>query len=69
MHKSRTLLFVPALLFGFILSAYLSFHEWWDGGALKKAKLAGGQCEDESVHAPKANPNKMLFINCGGYME
>jgi hypothetical protein len=59
-----------AVLFGLILSVYLFVHELVVHVVYAARSSALGQaCTDPSIQAPKDNPNKVLFISCGGFLE
>ena len=59
-------LFVAALAFGLILSAYLFTHELVTTTLAHFAKA--DQCDD-ATQGEAVNPNKMLFISCGGFID
>ena len=68
MNIRRLSLIVVALAFSVLLNLYLFAHALWKSAAPKLA--VGDSCDEKSVSSsPKENPNKMLFISCGGFIE
>lgn len=68
---SRPLVSVCALVFGLVMGAYLMLYEWVQAATLSQGSLSiADTCENPaSASAHKENPNKMLFISCGGFLD
>lgn len=68
MSLKRAMLYSTAVLFGLVVTAYVYTHALLQNLAHGAKLSAADHCEDSSA-APKANPNKMLFISCGGFLD
>jgi hypothetical protein len=68
---AQSFLSVCALVFGLVMGAYLMLYKWAHAAALPHGSSGiADACEDPgSASVPKVNPNKMLFISCGGFLE
>lgn len=72
MNLRRAPFYVLAALFALALNAYVLFNE-----VMQKAHSNGklsltntNECDDPSQNnAPAENPNKLLFVSCGGFEE
>ena len=70
MNVRRLPLVLLAIVLAAVLNAYLFFQ-----AAVQKISASGkvsieNECTDPSgVSLKKENPNKMLFISCGGFLE
>ena len=65
----RMILVASAFAFTAILFAYLYVQQLFTQNA---AKLTlGGECADDAgpLQVQKVNPNKILFISCGGFLD
>lgn len=72
MSIRRSALFVIAFAFALLLNAYFFMHMVWNRALFQQGKISkGDQCGDDVIGqtAPRTNPNKMLFISCGGFLE
>ncbi len=73
MNAKRALIVTVAFIFALLLNAYLFVHMLWNASIHKlgKTSVAHNECEDGSAteQGKKVNPNKMLFISCGGFLE
>ena len=59
-----------AVIFGLISSAYLFIHELVERTTYPAhPSKIGLDCPDPSLQAPQQNPNKILFISCGGFLD
>jgi len=66
--RVRSLVVVALVLF-VPLNLYLFAHALWKSGVAPKVAVADS-CDDRSAQSsPKENPNKMLFIGCGGFLD
>ncbi|OGG56913.1 hypothetical protein A3D71_00300 [Candidatus Kaiserbacteria bacterium RIFCSPHIGHO2_02_FULL_55_20] len=60
-----------AFVFGLLLNGYLTVvafarHVRWDGWQFKDSSRAGNAVVPT---VSKINPNKMMFVSCGGFFE
>jgi hypothetical protein len=72
MAVRRYLLVVAAFVFALLLSAYLYMHSLWSASMQRWGKVSvSDECEDGTgaQQTSKINPNKMLFISCGGFLD
>lgn len=73
MTIKRTLLFVLAVVFTTALAALLFFQDLIHKvrAQIKVSANTKDQCTDDVLSAmePKNNPNKVLFISCGGFWD
>lgn len=69
MKLRGSLFLIGAVVFALLLNAYLFLHELF--AKLKASPLAGGSAsQDRNAKVSSLdNPNKTLFISCGGYLE
>ncbi len=68
-HLRTSALVVAAALFGLILNGYLMLQNFLAGHfQAGKAKLAVS-CPDPAIPVVQENPNKILFISCGGFID
>lgn len=70
MKGKQYILWAVAALSMAAVNAYF-FSQTLFAGSVAAPKLAVGEaCVDEQEAAPAAeNPNKVLFISCGGFLE
>lgn len=68
MSIKHTALIVAAFCFGFALSMYAYALVLWNKFPLN-AKMAVSNCDNTEAGSKTVNPNKMLFISCGGFLE
>ncbi len=69
MNIRRISLIFAALAFSILLNLYLFPNALWKSAVAPKL-AAGDSCDEGSVpSSPKVNPNKMLFISCGGFID
>jgi hypothetical protein len=72
MTVRRSLLIVLAALFALALNLYLAAQQLWHHAAKADGRFAAAdRCEPDAsaLQGPKVNPNKMLFISCGGFLD
>jgi hypothetical protein len=72
MSLRKVPILVVAALFSLLLNAYLFLQTLMVEGDSKAQKLSmGDECKNapDSQVSAKTNPNKMLFISCGGFLE
>ena len=60
--------FAVAFAFALVLSAYLYGQSLWHAFLHKTSLAKADQCDDLDQGAI-VNPNKMLFISCGGFID
>ena len=69
MRISRALMMVAATAFALGLNVYLVMHALMSKGSAGQ-KLASEECVNPDTAAPsQTNPNKLLFISCGGFID
>ena len=70
MSIKRSFLIILAAIFALLFNAYMFFH-----GLLHKdgSRIALGYSDkydgETASQSAKNNPNKMLFVSCGGFLE
>jgi hypothetical protein len=72
MTMKRSLLIALAALFALAFNLYLAAQQFWNHATKADGRLAAAdKCEpgDSALQGPKVNPNKMLFISCGGFLD
>jgi len=73
MSVRRSILIVAAFVFAALLSVYLFVQELWNHAVRDPGRLAAAdRCEPDASGAEqtqRVNPNKMLFISCGGFLD
>ena len=70
MKPRRWVFMVVAWVFGLGLTTYLNGHELCSDLWARYVKGAGdAESKPDTNHSSKQNPNKMLFISCGGFLE
>jgi hypothetical protein len=72
MTMKRPLLIVLATLFALAFNLYLAAQQFWHYATKADGRLAAAdRCEpgDSATQGQRANPNKMLFISCGGFLD
>lgn len=73
MTIQRSILIITAFVFAAFLNAYLFVQSVWGHVTKHPGQLAmGDACESDSAtgqHTQRVNPNKMLFISCGGFLD
>jgi hypothetical protein len=72
MTMKRSLLIALAALFALAFNLYLAAQQFWHHTAKADGRLAAAdRCEpgDSVSQVHKVNPNKMLFISCGGFLD
>ncbi len=62
----RAVLAILGAMLVLFAAAYLYMQAFWHGVPGNKVSV-DDQCKDPG--AQKENPNKMLFISCGGFLE
>ncbi len=67
MSIQRAFWFTVALLFAAALNVWAYVYAMLNRAA-PGAKVSSAECTDTET-AAKQNPNKMLFISCGGFLE
>ena len=67
----KIVLIALAFTFFALLTTLFFFQDLFQKTYARMNKLsAGDQCSDEATASqPKVNPNKMLFVSCGGFLE
>ncbi len=69
MKKLRTsFLVVGAFIAALVLNVAVYVHGLFNSAPQSLKLSLGEECTDDS-QAPTTNPNKMLFISCGGFLE
>ena len=69
MNIRRIPLIVAALAFSVLFNLYFYAHALWKSGVAPKVAVTDS-CDDRSARSSlKENPNKMLFIGCGGFLD
>jgi len=70
MRISRSLAFVMALAAGLLVSGYLYTHLFLTKKFALNHAYQGGTCVGATHPSSekKENPNRMLFISCGGFL-
>ena len=65
----KTLMIAAATAFGALLVAFLFFQELIHRAQARD--IGGNECNDGKLDAKetKTNPNKSLFVSCGGFLE
>jgi hypothetical protein len=64
------LLPVCAVILGCVLAAYIVLHSIVAGGEYYGSALSiANECTPGNSSAAKMNPNKMLFVSCGGFLQ
>lgn len=68
---ARYALFAAAFVFAFGLQAYLLVQSVLSKPSAGTKLTKADDCEDSATTpaAPQENPNKLLFISCGGFEE
>ena len=71
MSIRASLLFVIAIGFSLALNVYLRAHALLNKDVSGTRLTTGNECTDDphAYETQKTNPNKMLFISCGGFLE
>lgn len=67
MAIKRAIIYTAAIAFGLLMSAYLFAHTALQS-IMAGSKLSAAECTDTDS-AAVSNPNKMLFISCGGFLD
>ncbi len=68
-NLARSVLLVLVTVFGLALSLYMYAQDFFHAKSDGRLSVAD-QCENPALeNAGKENPNKMLFISCGGFFE
>ena len=62
-------LVVLALIFSAVLVALLFAQDLIHKTRTQMSKLSLAQCEEDYKAVSKENPNKMLFVSCGGFLD
>jgi len=70
MATKRGLLVIAAFIFSLVLAAYLFTYGLWKS-VFHSGKLSlTNECTDPTAESgARVNPNKMLFISCGGFID
>ena len=69
MRIRRAFLLTAAFLFAASLNCYLFVHELLSRTD-PTPKLSAGDCPDPAEEVPaQTNPNKALFVSCGGFID
>jgi hypothetical protein len=64
------LLSVLAVILGCLLAAYIVLHSAVMGAEHYGSPLSiGNECSPGNSSAQRTNPNKMLFVSCGGFLQ
>jgi hypothetical protein len=64
------LLPVFAVILGCLLAAYIVLHNIVVGGEHYGSPLSlSNECAPANSTSAKTNPNKMLFVSCGGFLQ
>jgi len=66
---SRLFLFVVASVFALGLQAYLLVQSMLHKTPSSTNFAKADECEDPAAMTSQENPNKLLFISCGGFEE
>lgn len=73
MVLKRHALIVASLAFAALLNAYLFAHAFWSNLTKSSGSLSvASECAPDASgvqQSHKVNPNKMLFISCGGFLD
>lgn len=64
-------LVVAASAFMVVLSVYLYVQQLFAHSSASPKFASGGECVDDNAvqQGQRVNPNKMLFISCGGFLD
>ena len=70
MISKRSFLLVLAAIFGVGLNSYLIVYAFCgDTWTHYFKSMIGNESKTDAEQSAKTNPNKMLFISCGGFLE
>lgn len=62
-------LIVAAVLFVMALYAYLYIRQFFTPKYSSRAIVSDACPDPSAAQATKQNPNKMLFVSCGGFID
>ncbi len=57
------------MVFGLVLNLHMYVQGFLSTHFSHKSSLASEECTNDQSSAPTTNPNKLLFISCGGFLE
>lgn len=69
MSLKRGVIVLLAFVFAIFLNVYLYLHSVLRATFAGRTNTVSNACEDTQDPAEKVNPNKLLFISCGGFFD